>query len=218
MSDEPRRLIVNIRGANASGKTTLARRFIPAATMGFDRLNMHLCTAPDGTEIRYSSIHPEGLQLPVMVIGTYDESKYSGMDKVKSADAICYAVSWAAQTHGAHHTLFEGFRVSKSYARFAELRNSLVRETGQTWLWALMHAPVELIYERAAARREDGKEIDHRELAAVVRQMDKTRSKVREAWPRDALTLDPRQPPEALYERLVGEMAARERGETLGAS
>lgn len=204
------RLVVNIRGANASGKTTLARNFLK------DQLDLITTTAPDGTKVDYQVCRVPGLSRMVTLIGRYDESKYSGCDRIKSADAICWAVSQV--TGSENHVLFEGFRVSKSYARFAALRNELVREHDITWLWALLHAPKELIFERAAARREDGKLIDKKELTSVCGQMDGTRTKLRQAFHGDVLTLDPRRSPRELYTRLVDEMTARERGATLGST
>jgi thymidylate kinase len=216
MSIVPNRLIVNIRGANASGKTTLVRQFIAhSAAAGLEvRLQ-------DSTVVRGHLLSHPALTLPIAVLGLYDASKYSGCDKIKSADQIEEAVRSLAQSDGLvdPHVIFEGFRVSKSFSRFAALRNELVKaDPALTWLWALIHAPVGLIYERAAARREDGKLIDKKELAAVVKQMDGTRTKCRQAWPNDVLTLDPTQPPEAVYERFLDEMVARERGETPGAN
>jgi hypothetical protein len=213
-----RRLIVNVRGANASGKTTLVRQFLAAAAR-LERLQLRV--DPEGAfPGRWTDgfrLELPGLALPVIVVGAYDESKYSGCDKIKSADDIETAIRSAFSLGG--HVLFEGFRVSKSYARFAALRNELCRaDPGLTWLWVLLHAPKELIFERAQARREDGRLVDKKELAAVVSQMSSTRDKLRQAFPGDVLTLDPAKDPTYLYLRLLGEMAARERGETMGAA
>jgi hypothetical protein len=206
-----RRLIVNIRGSNAVGKTTLARMFLPEKTAGFDRLNEYFYTHEDGTKVAYSSAEIPGLKLPVIVLGTYDASKYSGMDKVKSADAICGAVEHAAKTHGEHHTLFEGFRVSKSWDRYAELRNRLVREADVTWLWAMLNAPLELIYARSEARRDaSSRPMDEKELAAVWRVMNNSRVKAKTAFPDDTVVLDAAQKPEALFALLVLAMRHRE--------
>ena len=210
-----RRLIINIRGANASGKTTLARKFIEHGRFdGTTMLPMRIEGEPY-SEVHSSSYYFPGLSRSVRIIGPYDESKYSGCDKIKSIGVIKAAVRSAG--HFSDHILFEGFRVSKSYGPTAELRNELVRSHKDlTWLWTLMDAPVELIYERAAARREDGKPIDKEELAGVVRQMNNTKAKVKAAFPGEYLLLDPRCEPDFLFKRLLNEIKAREHGETLG--
>ncbi len=205
---EERRLIINIRGANAAGKTTLARRFLQEPLVD-------TMIAPDGTKVGFQTCEVAGLKLPVNLLGRYDESKYSGMDTVKSAEACEWAVREALRRGGAH-VMFEGFRVSKSYARYAAMRNEIVRTSRVRWLWVFLHAPTELIWERAQARREDGKLVDKKELEAVVRQMDKTRRTVDQLWPGEMLTLDPTKPPEDIYLRLLAEIAVREQGETLG--
>lgn len=207
-----KRLIVNIRGANAAGKTTLAANF-------HNPQEIREIFWGEGGEVKstYSVWRHPALELPVYLLGPYGKTKYAGGDTIKSADAIEGMVRQLAEAQSGH-VVFEGFRVSKSYARFAALRNALVRETGATWLWAFLHAPKDLIWERAQARREDGKLVDKKELEAVVRQMNKTRDTVRYIWPKDVLTLDPTQEREVLVRRLIDEMAARERGETLGAA
>lgn len=205
-----KRVIVNIRGANAAGKTTLMRNFLG------DPFNSHIFVAPDGTKVDFQSTDVFGLALPVVIIGKYDTSKYSGCDKIKSAEAIEWAVEHALKTFPDHHVMFEGFRVSKSYKRYAALRNRLAAQ-GEVFLWVFIHATKELIFERAQARREDGKEIDKKELESVVRQMNKTQGAVQFNWPGEMLSLDPMNPPLVVFERLRDEMAARERGETLGA-
>lgn len=200
----PNKLIVNIRGANASGKTTLVRNLL--ANASFSEQGQ---VAPDGTKMSWHRGYIPGLELPVIVIGKYDDSKYSGCDKIKSVEAIEWAVREAAKEDA--HVVFEGFRVSKSYARFAELRNDLVRTSRVTWLWALLHAPEELIFARADARREaTSRPTDRKELSGVVRQMDKTRRTVMQLWPRDHVDLRSEKSPQELYDQLIMQMKRRE--------
>lgn len=200
-----RRLIVNIRGANAAGKTTLARQFHDPSTEG-------LLGEFAGVKVRCTVKEVPGLELPVMLVGTYDDSKYSGCDKIKSVEAIEGAIR-AAAAGGDHHVLFEGFYVSKSWARYAALRNELTRaDPNLTWLWAFIHAPEALIFERSEARRSpDSRPIDKKELAGVVRQMANSRRNAMELYPKqEVLTLDPTRAPEVLYRDLVQRMAELE--------
>ena len=195
----PRRLIINIRGANASGKTTLMRHFV--ANMG---ASLEL-RSPDNTKVDFQFCHqPAELAMPLCVIGKYDDSKYSGCDKIKSADAIEWAVRHAMTEFPGHHIMFEGFRVSKSYSRFAALRNELTQTGRVRWIWAFLHASHDLICERSEARREDtSRLIDKEELGRVVKQMNKTRRTVQQLWPEDEVTLDPLTSPDEVYQKLV---------------
>lgn len=205
----PKRLIVNIRGANAAGKTTLMRHFLG------DPFNTHQLVAPDGTKVDIQTTDVFGLTLPVAIIGKYDASKYSGCDKIKSAEAIEWAIKECLRLFEDHHVMFEGFRVSKSYKRYAALRNELSAQ-GEIFLWVFLHAPKELIFERAQARRDDGKEIDKKELTSVVNTIGSSRQKVMFNWPDEHLTLDPLNTPLRVFERLRDEMISRECGKSLG--
>lgn len=210
------RIIVNIRGANAAGKTTLARQFHNKER------EFELGTFA-GVKVKATLKMVEGLSRAVLLLGTYDESKYSGCDKIKSKDAIQGAVWHAALESDpdgvvAHaHVVFEGFYVSKSYGPYVELRKQILRasaihEGDIRWLWAFIHAPEALIFERSEARRSpDSRPIDKKELGGVVRQMANSRRNAMEIFPKqEVLTLDPTRAPEALYEDLVQRMAELE--------
>lgn len=208
------RVIVNIRGANAAGKTTLARQF-------HDKDREFLLGEFAGVKVKATLKMVEGLSRAVLLLGTYDESKYSGCDKIKSKDAIQGAVWHAALESDpdgvvAHaHIMFEGFYVSKSYGPYVELRKKLIKaDPGLTWLWAFIHAPEALIFERSEARRSpDSRPIDKKELGGVVRQMANSRRNAMEIFPKkEVLTLDPTRAPEVLYEDLVARMAELEAG------
>lgn len=202
-----KRLTLNIRGANAAGKTTLMRKFLddPLGVMDVVELK-----APDGTKVHFQCTNVTELVHPVCVIGKYDDSKYSGCDKIKSADAIEWAVKHALEKWPDHHVLFEGFRVSKSYSRFADLRN-LLSGGGEIYLWAFLHATHDLICERSEGRREaNSRPIDREELGRVVRQMDKTRRTVLQLWPDEAITLHPTDTPDVVFANLIDWLAEKE--------
>lgn len=202
-----KRLTLNIRGANAAGKTTLMRKFLANPTEPVEVIEKR---APDGTKVHFQLSSVTGLSRPVVIIGKYDDSKYSGCDKIKSADAIEWAVQHALEAWPTHHVLFEGFRVSKSYSRFADLRNRL-SGAGETYLWAFLHATHDLICERSEGRREaNSRPIDREELGRVVKQMDKTRRTVLQLWPDEAITLHPSDTPDTVYANLIEWLADKE--------
>ena len=201
-----RRQIVSLRGPNAVGKTTLMRQIIGECVP----LELGVF---DGTVVKGHYLTRPELELPILVIGTYDASKYSGCDRIKSKDAITQALGWAVTTRP-DHVFFEGFRVSKSWTPYAELRNRLVREHEVDWLWAFLHPPSEqFIFDRSNARREDAsRPLNEKELGSVVRVCANSRNKARALWPKDVLTLDPTRTPEALAEQLLSVVAKREVG------
>jgi hypothetical protein len=213
-----KRVITSLRGANASGKTTVARFF-------HDKDREFALGTFAGVKVRATLKTIPGLERPVLLVGTYDESKYSGCDKIKSKDAIHGALWYAAleaDPDGAvasAHILFEGFYVSKSWGPYCELRKQILkaaqyREPELRWLWAFIHAPLELILERSQARRSaDSRPIDPKELAGVVNQMGNSRRNAMQIFPKEeCLTLDPTEAPEALYAKLVAQMALLEAG------
>ena len=143
------------------------------------------------------------------MLSKYDDSKYSGCDKIKSVGLVHALVTHAVAVLPGH-VLFEGFRVSKSWGPYADLRNRLMRaEPGMGWLWVLIHAPLELILERVVLRSAD-RVPNTPELKAMVSQLSNTRVKALTAFPGGVLVLDPREPPDALYRRLVERLAAEE--------
>lgn len=200
------RQIINIRGGNASGKTTQAWYFVEPESEDL------LGSFPDKdgklTPVRFYTKAVPGLELPVHVIGTYDESKYSGCDKIKSVDVVMGAVKHATlELPG--RVLFEGFRVSKSWGPYAELRNQVVRAAPVGWLWAMMAITYELTCERAQGRSPD-RELNLPELAGMCRQMNNTRIKAKAAFHGDVLELPSAEPQDNLHARLVDAIARRE--------
>jgi thymidylate kinase len=205
----PRRIIVNIRGPNASGKTTLARHFHQPNAADI----LPVWGAGENTLVPFTTKIVEGLQLPVRLLGQYDgKSKYEGCDKIKSVGAIQSAVRRMSTDPLGGHVVFEGFRVSKRYGPYAELRSTIVHENRPdvVWLWALSDISEALMYERAQARSPD-RELNRPELAATWRQMRNTIAKARAAFPAEqVLLLDARLSPEELFGQLVARMGVLE--------
>lgn len=203
-----KRVIANIRGPNASGKTTLARSFY-----GGQPQVMLVMAEGSPEKVVCSQAPAEGLGLPVTLLGPYDPAaKYAGCDKVKSVEAIRQAVRDLAARPEPCHLIFEGFRVSKSWVPYADLRNEVVRqqEGRVRWLWALSDISEALMMERAQARSPE-RTLNRDELSAAWRQMRNTIAKARALYPaEEVMLLDARLPPERLRELLVARMAALE--------
>ncbi len=98
--------IVNIRGCNGSGKTTIVRRFL-------DKLPAHALggkpSKPAGYRVDATSW---GIMLPVFIVGSY-ENTCGGTDGISTQEEIAERTTKA---HGHGHVLVEGLLMSKSSA------------------------------------------------------------------------------------------------------
>lgn len=131
--------IVNIRGCNGSGKTTTVRRFL-------DRLPVQpLGGRPDRPAGYRVDATAWGLQLPVFVVGSY-ENTCGGTDGIKTQEEIVDRVS-KAYNHG--HVLVEGLLMSKSSA--GGVTAPALKERGA--IFAFLDTPWETCLERVLARR-----------------------------------------------------------------
>jgi thymidylate kinase len=98
--------IVNIRGCNGSGKTTVVRRFLdrlPTTKLGPNS------SKPWGYRVDASAW---GISAPVMIIGSY-ENTCGGTDGISTQEEIAERTTLA---HGYGHVLVEGLLMSKSSA------------------------------------------------------------------------------------------------------
>jgi len=98
--------IVNIRGCNGSGKTTIVRRFLdklPVQALGGKP------SKPAGYCVDATSW---GIMLPVFIVGSY-ENTCGGTDGISTQEEIAERTTKA---HGHGHVLVEGLLMSKSSA------------------------------------------------------------------------------------------------------
>ena len=99
-------MIVNIRGSNCSGKTTIVRRFLerlPASALGGKP------SKPLGYRVDATAW---GLERPVFIVGSY-ENTCGGADGISTQEEIAERT---LKAHGAGHVLVEGLLMSKSSA------------------------------------------------------------------------------------------------------
>ena len=133
--------IVNIRGCNGSGKTTIVRRFLtklPTEPLGGKP------GRPAGYRVDAT---PWGLQLPVFVVGSY-ENTCGGADGIKTQEEIAERVV-KAHEHG--HVLVEGLLMSKSSdgGHVAPI----LKQHGA--IFAFLDTPWDTCLERVLARRAE---------------------------------------------------------------
>ena len=131
--------IVNVRGANGSGKTTIVRRFLeklPSEPLGGKP------GRPSGYRVDATSW---GIRSPVFVVGSY-ENTCGGADGISTQEEI------AERTTKAHiygHVLVEGLLMSKSSA--GGYVAPVLKSRGA--IFAFLDTPWEVCLERVLARR-----------------------------------------------------------------
>ena len=131
--------IVNIRGCNGSGKTTIVRRFLdrlPAQPLGGkpDR--------PAGYTVDASAW---GISVPVFVVGSY-ENTCGGTDGINTQEEIAERV---VKARALGHVLVEGLLMSKSSAGGHVA--PILKEYDA--IFAFLDTPWEVCLERVLQRR-----------------------------------------------------------------
>ena len=131
--------IVNIRGCNGSGKTTIVRRFL-------DRLPVQALGGKPGRPAGYQvDATAWGIQTPLYVIGSY-ENTCGGTDGINTQEEIVERVT-KAHAHG--HVLVEGLLMSKSSD--GGLTAPALRSMGA--IFAFLDTPWQVCLDRVLARR-----------------------------------------------------------------
>jgi hypothetical protein len=155
-----RRLIINIRGAGGSGKTTLVRGLFASDPGSF----------PEPWQVWEHSVRPGGskgpsktaewpvyrvqvpaLELPVYVQGSYRQAQ-GGCDTCKDMDAIEEVIWRAATTLRDGHVLFEGMMVSGSAGRWAAFSTRFNKLGLGSYLWCFMRPTKEELIRRVMER------------------------------------------------------------------
>ena len=132
--------IVNIRGCNGSGKTTIVRRFLerlPHAALGTNK------TKPDGYSV---DARAWGIKQLVYIVGSY-ENTCGGTDGINTQEEIADRIVKGVR-HG--HVLVEGLLMSKISA--GGLVAPVIKEHGG--VFAFLDTPWEECLRRVLQRRQ----------------------------------------------------------------
>ena len=132
--------IVNIRGCNGSGKTTIVRRFLerlPTTPLGGKP------SRPAGYQVDASSW---GISAPIFVVGSY-ENACGGADGINTQQEIAERVTKA---HPLGHVLVEGLLMSKSSANGHVA--PILKQHGA--IFAFLDTPWDVCLERVLNRRK----------------------------------------------------------------
>jgi hypothetical protein len=133
--------IVNIRGCNGSGKTTIVRRFL-------DRLPVRKVGEREDRPVGYRvNAQAWGIKTPIFVIGSY-ENTCGGTDGIKTQEEIATHIK---QAHALGHVLVEGLLMSKSSD--GGLTAPVMRDLGG--IFAFLDTPWDECLRRVLHRRQE---------------------------------------------------------------
>lgn len=133
--------IVNIRGCNGSGKTTIVRRFL-------EKLSVQPLGGKPGRPAGYQvDASPWGINAPVFVVGSY-ENACGGADGINTQEEIAERVTKA---HPMGHVLVEGLLMSKSSDKGHVA--PILKEHGA--IFAFLDTPWDVCLERVLNRRKE---------------------------------------------------------------
>lgn len=186
-------MLINVRGAFGSGKTTIAKSLLPAS----DRTQVILAesmvekpTVSDPTrKIRKVITGTEFHRGSCVVIGSYANA-CGGVDEYSwkgAHDTIVEAIKAAARKYEV--VLFEGVTVSGIYGRYADLATEIFTSGGGYGLdrrtaWVFTMPPAQVCLERVALRSGAG--INERNTSSVYdkwRAIKRVHDKAKEERP-----------------------------------
>lgn len=159
-------MIINLRGTNGSGKSTVIFQLLDGRTVEVVDLAHYKSKA--GKDRHVEGYHCAELEL--IVVGRY-ATACGGCDGIPTQDLICEAVRKASTL--AQNVLFEGVIVSTLFSRYSELAKEL---GNKRFLFAYMDTPLETCLSRIQ-KRNGGKPIKEDLVASKVRAILSTREK-----------------------------------------
>lgn len=147
--------VINIRGTNGSGKTSLVRS---------------LMSADEPVDVVIGPHETPGHWLPnqrIVIVGPYPEGKATGgMDNVRTTQEALDAVKAAAQGdfrgkqecapfdgQVIHAVVFEGILISTVFKTWLDFSRELKTWHSEGLIWAFMSTPLETAIERVKQRR-----------------------------------------------------------------
>lgn len=154
-------MIINVRGTNGSGKTTVMKSLMGLATGQLnpvDWAHQEIDSPTKKDPQRRVTKHIEGVafHLPngsrLGIFGSY-KNNCGGCDEFSwkgAHDAICEGILRASRM--VEHVAFEGITVSSVYTRYVNLAQKCWEERGQKTHWLLLNPSLETCLQRIVAR------------------------------------------------------------------
>lgn len=150
-------IVFSIRGTNGSGKSTIARRFLPAP-MEPGRVELNAYPAPTKREpdrkLRVEGYIRSSQQLGrIGVVGSY-RTACGGLDGIVNFEVQRGAISWMIDVEQCDHVIAEGLLASGVYGSWGEF-SKLLRAQGHTYAFCYLQTPLGVCKERILKRQAD---------------------------------------------------------------
>ncbi len=165
-------MIINLRGTNGSGKSTVARGLLEGLETREVELAPYL--TPGGVPRVVAGLYAPARDL--IVVGPY-RTACGGCDAIKTQDLVKESVRRAAAL--ACHVFFEGVIISTLYSGYRALSDEL-RAAGHHYTWAYLDTPLEVCLARIQARN-GGKPIKENLVSDKMRSIQATFDKAHAA-------------------------------------
>jgi hypothetical protein len=212
----PNRLMINLRGAGGSGKTTTARFLLEHKVADLPPLDF--THRPGGSkgpakpgQWPVAKCVVPGLELPVYVQGSYRQAQ-GGCDTCKDMDAI-EALIWRAANEPEMmngHIFWEGMMVSGSAERWSTFSTRVAREGLGHYLWVFLRMPKDELIRRVM-ERNGGKMPQVQYYDENMKKQERSRNQAKALWGnRWVVDLDPLQPPADVYRQFVVAVGVKE--------
>lgn len=161
-------MIVNIRGANGSGKSTAARFFIPPNAVSVD---LAPYKTPKGTPRTVVGQLDEAHS--VATVGSY-ATACGGLDQVPNFDLMRLSITMASAQ--ANHVIAEGVLASTVYSSWAQYASQMKRDCYIDFVFAYLRVPLAECLRRIQIRN-GGKPIKEHLVAHKISAIEGTRKK-----------------------------------------
>lgn len=150
--------LIQIRGNNASGKTTTVRQFIQRNNFEIKEISIKgkktfITTNEDNS---------------IVVLGRYDK-KTGGCDLFDNKEHVFNTIIWVIVNLRPQTIIFEGMIYSFTY-KFASILSDYVRKYNYKYVGICLYIPVELSLERLY-KRNGGKQINEKMLCEKAKAM-----------------------------------------------
>jgi len=160
--------VIQIRGSNGAGKTTIVRQFVQKNNLQIKEINVK------GKQT-YISIDESGR---LVALGRYDK-KTGGCDLYDNTEHVLNTIIWVITNIKPKIILFEGMIYSLSFA-FAKKVSDLVQEYNYKYLSISLYTNFDVVLARIY-KRNGGKEIKENLILDKINSIIKSHKKLKES-------------------------------------
>lgn len=148
--------VIQIRGNNASGKTTSVRQFVENNNLRLEEVDVkgiktNICTGEN-----------------VVVLGRYDK-KTGGCDRFRGREHVLSTIIWVIKNIKPDTIVFEGVIYSFTYT-FASVVRAAVKRYGYGYKGICLYCPLDITFERLY-NRNGGKPVNEEAIKLQARNL-----------------------------------------------